>query len=99
MKTENVDSPQAVAGQVDCRVRPHWEATPLALFAGPTYYPSPGFKSFVGLFSSLEDAEREGKKHAEDAYGWWQVVDLFTLNIVAGEGKGHSGLFGPVSAA
>ena len=22
MKTENVDSPQAVAGQVDCRVRP-----------------------------------------------------------------------------
>lgn len=96
--TNSTDDP-AVLGSVERQVRPQWEATPLALFAGPTYYPSPGFRDLRGLFASLDDAEREGKKIAGDEYGWWQVVDLFTLDIVAGEGKGHSGLFGPVSAA
>ena len=95
----NAEKQPAVAGPIEPTVRLQWEATPLALFAGPTYYPSPGFRDLRGLFASLEDAEREGKKIAADEYGWWQVVDLFTLNIVAGEGKGHSGLFGPVNAA
>ena len=93
------ESAPADEGRLETPVRLHWEATPLALFAGPTYYPSPGFRDLRGLFASLEDAELEGKKIAAEEYGWWQVVDLFTLNIVAGNGKGHSGLFGPVDAA
>lgn len=76
-----------------------WAATPLALFAGPTYYPSPGIRSAQGLFATPEEAEQRGKQIAAKEYGWWQVVDLRTLTIVAGNGFGYSGLFGKVSAA
>ena len=89
----------AGASPVECRVRPPWADAPLALFFGPTYYPSPGFRNHRGQFASLEDACAAGKNGAEDEYGWWQVVDLMTLQIVAGEGAGHSGLFGKVPAA
>lgn len=97
----NVNSTEKsdLAGPVEPTVKLYWEATPLALFAGPTYYPSPGFRDLRGLFASLEDAVQKGKDIAVEEYGWWQVVDLFTLNIVAGEGKGHSGLGGYMSAA
>lgn len=93
------ESTQAVAVPVEPSVRPLWADAPLALFYGPTYYPSPGFRNHQGQFSSLEEACAAGKKGADDEYGWWQVVDLMTLQIVAGEGAGHSGLWGKVPAA
>lgn len=69
-----------------------------ALFSGATYYPAPGWKGLTGFYETLEAAVDQGKKEAEEAYGWWQVVDLEKREIVAGEGSGHSGLFGKVSA-
>jgi hypothetical protein len=70
---------------------------PFALFDGATYYPSPGWMGHRGQYATLEAAVADGQKHAEEQYGWWQVVDLRTLEIVAGEGSGHTGLFGKVS--
>lgn len=69
-----------------------------ALLSGATYYPSPGFMGLDGFYDSVEEAEPVGKKLAEEAYGWWQVVDMQEGKIVAGEGTGHAGLFGQVSA-
>ena len=78
---------------------PTWKDTPLALFVGPKYYPSPGFRNHIGQFDDLEQASAVGRKLAEDeGLGWWQIVDLMTLQVVAGDGAGHSGLFGLVSA-
>jgi hypothetical protein len=90
---------QAVGAPLERQVGPLWADAPLALFAGPTYYPSPGFRNHVAQFAALEEACAKGRQIAEDEYGWWQVVDLMTLKIVAGEGAGHSGLFGKVAAA
>ena len=95
----NAHNSPAIVGQVERPVRPLWADAPLALFAGPTYYPSPGFRNHVAQFASLEEACAKGRQLAEEEYGWWQVVDLITLKIVAGEGAGHSGLFGKVAAA
>ena len=67
---------------------------PFALFAGATYYPPPGWMGHRGQFSSLDEAAEKGKKLAEELYGWWQVVDLRSLKIVAGQGSGHTGLLG-----
>lgn len=54
-----------------------------ALFAGSTYYPIGGFSDFKGLHSELESATSEGKRMADDECGWFHVVDLRTLEIVA----------------
>lgn len=72
---------------------------PFALFTGATYYPAPGWQGHRGQFESLEEASKLGEKYAKDDYGWWQVVDLRELKIVAGEGAGHTGLFGMCPAA
>ena len=77
---------------------PSWKDSPLALFAGPKYYPSPGFRNHIGQFDDLTLAAAAGRKIAEEEFGWWQVVDLMTLQIVAGDGQGHSGLWGLVGA-
>lgn len=71
-----------------------WLDRPFALFAGATYYPAPGWQEHRGQHATLEEATAIGKKLAEEEYGWWQVVDLRELKIVAGEGAGHTGLFG-----
>ena len=76
-----------------------WFGKPFALFAGPTYYPAPGWRGHLGQFQSVAEAEKEGRLVADEWYGWWQVVDLRNLEIVAGEGSGHTGLFGKMSAA
>lgn len=73
-------------------------AVPFALFAGSTYYPAPGWQGHRGQFASVEEASVKGKTLADKECGWWQVVDLRVLEIVAGEGAGHTGLFGKVSA-
>jgi len=74
------------------------DSKPFALLSGATYYPAPGWKDFDALYESLEDAIEQGKKNAEENYGWFQVLDLRTLEIVAGEGEGHTGLFGKCNA-
>jgi hypothetical protein len=71
---------------------------PFALFAGPTYYPAPGWQDHQGQYASVDEARENGEKIARDEYGWWQVVDLRHLKIVAGEGSGHSGLMGQIQA-
>ncbi len=75
-----------------------WLETPFALFAGATYYPDPGWRGHYGQFASVDEARTKGVQVAEEEYGWWQVVDLRTLKIVAGEGMGQTGLFGEVPA-
>lgn len=74
------------------------EEKPFALFSGSTYYPAPGWMGHRGQYANLEEAEKEGNKQAKEAYGWYQVVDLRILEIVAGEGSGHTGLFGQCPA-
>lgn len=69
-----------------------------ALLSGPTYYPSPGWHSFRSWHDSIVDAVFLGKQHAKEDFGWYQVLDTTTFEIVAGEGAGHSGLFGLISA-
>ena len=71
---------------------------PFALFSGATYYPAPGWQGHCGQFATIEDAAVLGKKMADEMFGWWQVVDLRELKIVAGEGSGHTGLFGACPA-
>ena len=80
------------------QVGQHCLVSPFALFAGATYYPAPGWRGHCGQFDTIEAAQKEGERIAEESYGWWQVVDLRKLEIVAGEGSGHTGLFGKVSA-
>lgn len=70
------------------------DSPPFALFAGATYYPAPGWQGHRGQYSTLEEASAIGKRLADEEYGWWQVVDLRELKIVAGEGAGHTGLCG-----
>ena len=67
---------------------------PFALFTGQTYYPSPGWMGYDNAYETLEDAANRGKEISGDCCEWWQVVDLRILKIVAGEGSGHTGLFG-----
>lgn len=74
------------------------EEKPYLLFAGSTYYPAPGWQGLIGEFEDLEDAVKIGKQKAEYYFGWYQVVDIRTRKIVAGEGSGHTGLFGECSA-
>lgn len=69
-----------------------------ALLAGPTYYPPPGWTAFIETGDDLPTLTETGKEKAEEYYGWWQIVDLETLQIVAGEGQGHTGLFGMFKA-
>jgi len=75
------------------------ESLPFILFAGATYYSAPGWKSFRGQYPTLEEASALGKKLAEEECGWWQVVDLRELKIVAGEGAAHTGLNGLCQSA
>lgn len=65
---------------------------PFILFAGDTYYPAPGWHNYDGDFATLEAACKSGKAGL-CAGEWWQVVDLNTKRIVAGEGEGYTGLF------
>jgi len=70
-------------------------------FAGYTYYPSPGWTAHIGVFVTLDEAIHAAKEAHESVYGgdsWWQVVALDRLEIVAGEGEGHTGLFGAFPA-
>jgi hypothetical protein len=60
---------------------------PFALFDGVTYYPAPGWTGHRGQYATLEAAVAAGQKYAEEQYGWWQVVDLRTLKVVAGGGS------------
>jgi hypothetical protein len=69
-----------------------------ALLTGAKYYPSPGWCGFHSWHDSIDAATPIGKEKAEDEFGWWQVVDMQTGTIVAGEGSGHSGLWGEVKA-
>jgi hypothetical protein len=71
------------------------------LFAGPTYYPAPGWCGMVETSDDLESLTETGKKKADDYYGWWQIVDVTTDEgtVVAGEGEGHTGLYGLFSAS
>jgi len=72
-----------------------------AAFAGFEYYPSPGWTAFLGAFTTLDEAistAKEAEKEVYDNVGWWQVVDLLKLEVVAGEGSGHTGLYGSFPA-
>lgn len=51
------------------------------LFAGARYYPSGGFRDYVGSFDTIEDAESHGSNE-HFGYDWWQVVDLMDGGIV-----------------
>lgn len=76
------------------------EETPkrYALLAGATYYPTPGWKGFDSWHDTADEATIKGCALAAEYFGWFQVLDTQTFQIVAGEGKGHAGLFGAVSA-
>jgi hypothetical protein len=50
-----------------------------ALFAGGEHYPCGGFADFRGVFVTVEDAI---SSIVEDAYDWWHLVDLQTLQTV-----------------
>ncbi len=67
---------------------------PFILFCGFTYYPAPGWQGYIGDFETLETACEAGRQEILDMHDWWQVVDLNKKAIVAGEGEGHTGLFG-----
>ena len=76
-----------------------WLDKPFALFAGAKFYSSPGWHDYCGQHATLSDASTVGKaKLTSSSDDWWQVVDLRTLEIVAGEGSGHTGLFGEIPA-
>lgn len=70
-----------------------------ALLAGATYYPAPGWRGFQEWHDDLDKAQARGKELAAEYCGWFQVLNVETFEIVAGEGAGHTGLFGKVSAA
>lgn len=74
------------------------EEKPYLLFAGATYYPAPGWQDLEGEFEDFEEAVKFGKEKANSYYGWWQIVDIRTRKIIAGEGSGHTGLWGQCSA-
>jgi hypothetical protein len=71
----------------------HGQATPFALLVGATYYAVPGWRAFRGTFATLEAAVAMGQQHVppDDAYGWWQVIDLRTCTMVAGAGYAEVG--------
>jgi hypothetical protein len=101
MQHQDTPKPPADSDQTPDRVgvgRCELCANPFALFDGATYYPAPGWMGRRGQYATIEAAAADGQKHAEEQYGWWQVVDLRTLKIVAGEGSGHTGLFGACRA-
>lgn len=76
---------------------PSWIETPFVLFFGEQYYPSPGIKDYHEFFKTKEDAKSKAEEIKKE-YSWYQIVDLFTFEIVDGYGKGHSGLLGLVDA-
>ena len=49
-----------------------------ALFAGSKYYPRGGWKDFIGVYDTLEDA----KAAVKNFYDWYHVVDLATQQVV-----------------
>lgn len=65
-------------------------------FAGQTYYPEPGWLDLVGHCDDPTEAEGLAKRAVDwdedwgadgDGCTWWQVVDLESGQIVAGEGE------------
>jgi hypothetical protein len=60
------------------------------LFAGSRYYPSGGFRDFIGSFDTIEDAESHGSSERFD-YDLWQVVDLSIGQVVK---EGQSSIYG-----
>jgi hypothetical protein len=75
-----------------------YDNRPFLLFCGQTYYPDPGWQGYFNSYATLDEAETVAKQRIADSADWWQVVDVRTRLIVAGEGAGHTGLFGLVSA-
>ncbi|NOX66079.1 MAG: hypothetical protein GXO85_09880 [Chlorobi bacterium] len=61
-KPSDEESPAGLGGQVEQMV------SPFALFAGPTYYLSPGWKDYRGRFESIEETEMAGKKIPKEYY-------------------------------
>jgi hypothetical protein len=45
------------------------------LFAGDTYYPSGGWRDFVGRYELAGDAVRAAHQRN---YDWWHVIDVRT---------------------
>ena len=48
------------------------DAFPIIVFAGDDYYPSGGWKDFIGTYRNEEEAR---KAVANLRYDWWQIVD------------------------
>ena len=64
---------------------------PFSLFVGDHYSPLPGWLERHGQYPTIECAAEAGKRLAEEHDdGWWQIVDLRTLRIVAGEVIGEA---------
>lgn len=72
-----------------------------AVFAGATYYPAAGIASLAGVFQTADIAISEAKKLTKESksvngerlgdydLGWWQVVDLLELTVIAGCGDAY----------
>ncbi|MCP4651013.1 MAG: hypothetical protein GY853_13175 [PVC group bacterium] len=70
---------------------------PFIIFVGDRYYARPGWCGYLDSAKTLADAIVIAKKDVEledTMYRWWQVVDIRTRRIVAGEGSSHTGLYG-----
>jgi hypothetical protein len=61
------------------------------LFAGITYYASGGWLDMQGDYADLESAWAAAQKLMEsDWFEWWQIVDLYSGNIVSkSESQAH----------
>lgn len=49
-----------------------------ALFAGSSYYPSGGWKDFVGSFDTAMEARVPGIVGYSESYDWYHIIDLRT---------------------
>jgi len=72
---------------------------PFIVFCGFTYYPPPGWYGYCGDAETLDNAKKIAIDTIKDCdFDWWQIVDLGKKEVVAGNGSGHTGLFGKVDA-
>lgn len=68
------------ACQLNNHGRPRIDPKRFVVFAGCDYYPSGGWRDFLGRHPSLDAARQHG---ISSGFDWWLVVDLATDEIVA----------------
>lgn len=59
------------------------------LFSGEDYYPLGGWKDFVGVYETIDEATKAGESLSNN---WWEVVDIQAMQVIKSGPNSQRGL-------